>query len=157
MSGFRIMFVDIDSFQFQRLSVDKQAYIRFSVGGFLIDRFDLDATESYVERDNLIDFTLFFDSHYQLVKVRVFRCPCVYIGQILVKRKGSCLVDRDISCLLFGGNYFSLSVEQFICQCQIGCSRTMIAQVDVQSEYSVLVTVIQCRCDAEIFQGGFGL
>ena len=81
----------------------------------------------------------------------------MYIGQILVKRKGSCLVDRDISCLLFGGNYFSLSVEQFICQCQIGCSRTMIAQVDVQSEYSVLVTVIQCRCDAEIFQGGFGL
>ena len=120
------MLVDIDSFHFQGLPVDEQAYIRFPVGGFPVDWFDLDAAESYIERNNLVDFAVLFDSHHQFVEVRLFRCPCADVCQILVKRKGACLVGGDISCLLFAGNYFSLSVEQFIYQCKIGCSRTMI-------------------------------
>ena len=53
MSGLRVVFVDIDTFELDRLSVEQQDGVWFAVAGDLVDLFDFDAAETDVLRDPL--------------------------------------------------------------------------------------------------------
>ena len=63
MTGQGIVFVDIHPFELDRLSVEQQYGVRFAVTCDLVNRFDLDAAETDVVRDNFGYFTIFLYSH----------------------------------------------------------------------------------------------
>ena len=86
MSGLRVVFVDIDTFELDRLSVEQQDGVWFAVAGDLVDLFDFDAAETDVLRDHFRHLAIFLDRHQQLVKVRMFRVPCFHIIQCLFER-----------------------------------------------------------------------
>ena len=83
------MFVDIHPFELNRLSVEQQYGVRLSVTGNLVDRFDFDAAETNVRRNDFRYFAVFLYRHQQFVKIRMFSTPGGDIVQLFFKR--SCL------------------------------------------------------------------
>ena len=157
VTGSRVMFVNVHSLQLQRLSVDEEAYIGLSVACQLLGRFNFDAAETYVERNDFVHFTVFFYCHHQLVEVGGFRSPGLYIRKCLVERHRTGLSGRYISCFLSGCHYFAIGIEQFVYQRHIAGCRTVVSQVYAQFEDTVFVCIVQSRCYTEIFERGFGL
>ena len=157
VTGSRVMFVNVHSLQLQRLSVDEEAYIGLSVACQLLGRFNFDAAETYVERNDFVHFTVFFYCHHQLVEVGSFRSPGLYIRKCLVERHRTGLSGRYISCFLSGCHYFAIGIEQFVYQRHIAGCRTVVSQVYAQFEDTVFVCIVQSRCYTEIFERGFGL
>ena len=157
VTGSRVMFVNVHSLQLQRLSVDEEAYIGLSVACQLLGRFNFDAAETYVERNDFVHFTVFFYCHHQLVEVGGFRSPGLYIRKCLVERHRTGLSGRYISCFLSGCHYLAIGIEQFVYQRHIAGCRTVVSQVYAQFEDTVFVCIVQSRCYTEIFERGFGL
>ena len=63
MTGLFIVFMDIHPFQFQRLPVNKKQDIRFSVFSKLLAFFNLNTTETDIERNNFRHFFPFFQGY----------------------------------------------------------------------------------------------
>ena len=80
------MFVDVHAFKLDRLSIEQQDCVRFTVTGDLVDRLDLDAAETNVIRNDFRHLTVFFYCHQQFVKIGVFGVPGSYIVQVFLKR-----------------------------------------------------------------------
>ena len=82
VSGFRIMFVDIHTFQFDRLSIDEETYIWFAVFALFFNFLDFKAAETNLIRNHFCHLVAFLQCDEQLVKIRMFGCPCLYIRQL---------------------------------------------------------------------------
>ena len=108
-------------------------------------------------RNHFTDLTVFADRHQYLVKVRSFRSPGLDSRQRLVESNGCRLVALYVHFLFFRSYGFAVGIQQFIADFQVGGSRTVVLQVDGQTEDTVLVCIIQGRSDAEILYGSLRL
>ena len=72
MSRFRIVLMDINPFQLQRLPVNQKDNIVLSICRFLVYFLNLYPTETYIIRHYFIDFSIFSDSHHQFVEIGSF-------------------------------------------------------------------------------------
>ena len=79
VTGFRVMFVNVYPFQFDRLSVDEETDVWFAVFALLVDFLDFETTETYTIRDNFSHLITFLQCDEEFVKVWMFGSPSLYI------------------------------------------------------------------------------
>ena len=158
VSGQRIVLVDIDSLQFDRLSVDEQHYVVLAVCGLLVDFLDFNPAETYVVGDDFGCLSVFFHRHKEPVQVGMFRSPCLYLFQVgskLYRCLGS--IARKTYLLFFLCHGGSLGIEQFVAYAKVGRVRMVVLQFHLQAEDTVTVSIVEGRGDAEVLHRSLGL
>ena len=126
----RVMLVDIDTLELDRLSVEEQNRVGLTVPCKLVDRLDLQPTETNPGRNDLQGLSLLFHTHQQLIEVRMLSTPFRHIREVSSKR---CLLRRSgaypyLFCLR--SHALPRSIQQFIRYPQITALPRMVLQVD---------------------------
>ena len=128
-----------------------------SIGTFLVNFFDFNATESDIIRNHFGHFSIFLHSHQKLIQIRSFWSPGFYFRQFLTEGYGTFFTSNYVYGFFTIGYYLSVIIEQLISNSQSRCIGTMILQFHIQTENTVTVRIIQSRHNPEILYWSFRL
>ena len=157
MSCSRIVFVNIHSTKFDRLSVYQQHSVVLSIPGFLVNFLYLDSTETYIERYHFRYRTVLFNHHEEFVKVWSFRGPCLYGRYFFVERYCTFFSRIYGNRFISFCYYILFAIDKFVWYFKIGSCITSTLYVDGKAEYSVFVSIVKCGSDTEITNWRFWL
>ena len=140
VAGFGIMFVDVHPFQLDGLSVDEETYVWFAIFALFIDFLDFETTETYAIRNHFCHLVAFLQRDEELVEVRMFRSPGLYVRDFGFK--------THVGLVLVSLSYnLALCIQQFI---RNAGRRLCVLHGYSQFEDTILVGVIQSRYYLEV-------
>ena len=152
-----VVLMDVHTLEFQRLSVDEQHGIGFSVLGQLVNLLDFDATEPDVEGNDFGHLAVFLDRHQQFIQIGVLRSPCLHTGQRCAEVHSLYTTGRQAALLNRICHRMAFGIEQFVTHLYGFLSGCPVSHVHCQTEDTVLVSVVQRRYDPEVLDGHLGL
>ena len=141
VAGCRVVFVDVHTFQLDRLAVDEEADVRLAVFTLFFDFLDFETTETYLIRNHFSYLITFLQCDEELVKVRMFRSPSLDIFNLSFK-----IYILSANTLAALSYYLALCVKEFI---RSG-STLRFCYVYRQLEKTVLVSIVQSRNNQEV-------